>query len=125
MISHRDHLVLTARSLGDACSFYERVLRFQRKDTPGKPTSMSFGSCKLNVYEVDHTFEPRAHVPTSGSGDLCLNYGRTDGEVLEHLCSESVAVEEGPVKRNGAEGEMLSVYFRDPHKNLIEISRYL
>ena len=33
---------------------------------PGKLTSMSFGCRNLNVYEVDHTFEPRAHVPTLG-----------------------------------------------------------
>ena len=125
MISHIDHLVLTVRSLEDTCSFYQRVLRFQRKDTPGKPTSLSFGSCKLNVHEIGHTFEPKAHAPTPGSADLCLITLEPIEKVSDHLRSEGVAIEAGPVHRNGAEGEMLSLYFRDPDQNLIEISRYL
>jgi catechol 2,3-dioxygenase-like lactoylglutathione lyase family enzyme len=125
MISCIDHLVLTVGSLERSCSFYERVLRFQRKDTPGKPTALSFGTCKLNIHEVGHTFEPKARVPTAGSGDFCLITTESIESVLDHLRSENVPVEEGPVKRDGAQGEMMSVYFRDPDHNLVEISRYL
>jgi catechol 2,3-dioxygenase-like lactoylglutathione lyase family enzyme len=125
MISHIDHLVLTVRSLEEACLFYQRVLRFERKDVPGKPTSLRFGSCKLNVHEVGHTFEPKAHIPTPGSGDFCLITSESMEKLSDHLRSEGVTLEEGPIKRNGARGEMMSVYFRDPDQNLIEVSRYL
>jgi len=125
MISHIDHLVLTVVSLERTCSFYERVLRFERKDMPGKPSSLSFGSCKLNVHEIGQTFEPKAHAPTPGSGDFCFITTEPLEDVLKHLHAEGVTLEEGPIKRSGAQGEMISVYFRDPDQNLVEISRYL
>ncbi|WP_263409214.1 VOC family protein [Terriglobus tenax] len=124
MISHIDHLVLTVASLEKTCSFYERVLNFERKDTPGRPTSLSFGACKLSVHEVSHMFEPKAQAPTPGSGDFCLITTEQIEDVIKHLQSEGVTVEQGPVKRSGAQGEMMSVYFRDPDQNLVEVSRY-
>ncbi len=44
------------------------------------------------------------------------------GTLYAHL--GRVAIEEGPVSRTGALGEMTSVYFRDPDGNLIEVSEY-
>ena len=125
MISHIDHLVLTVRSLEQTCSFYQRVLKFERRDTSGRPTALCFGSCKLNVHEVGHTFEPKAEMPTPGAGDFCLITLESIDVVVAHLHSEKVLIEEGPVRRIGAQGEMISVYFRDPDQNLIEVSQYL
>jgi hypothetical protein len=85
MISHVDHLVLTVFSLERTCLFYERVLQFERKDTPGEPTSLSSGSCKLNVHEVSHTFEAKAYAPTPGSGDFCLITTEQIDYVLKRL----------------------------------------
>ncbi|TIV39443.1 MAG: VOC family protein, partial [Mesorhizobium sp.] len=38
--------------------------------------------------------------------------------------ANGVAVEVGPVERIGARGPMMSVYFRDPDSNLVEVSEY-
>jgi catechol 2,3-dioxygenase-like lactoylglutathione lyase family enzyme len=35
------------------------------------------------------------------------------------------AIELGTVVRIGARGPMMSIYFRDPDANLVEVSRYL
>ena len=44
--------------------------------------------------------------------------------VLANLAECGVSVEEGPVQRTGAAGPIMSVYFRDPDGNLVEISNY-
>jgi catechol 2,3-dioxygenase-like lactoylglutathione lyase family enzyme len=124
MISHLDHLVLTVRSLAVTCSFYERVLGFKRSDAPGKPTALQFGACKINVHAVGHTFEPKAAQPMPGSADFCLITEQSLADIAEHLHSENIEIELGPIARTGARGSMTSLYFRDPDENLIEVSRY-
>ncbi|WP_137932103.1 VOC family protein [Mesorhizobium comanense] len=125
MIVGIDHFVLTVASLEATCDFYQRVLGFKRIDTPGRPTALVFGNQKINVHEIGRTFEPKAKSPTAGSADFCLI---TDGPIDQFLASldaSRVAVELGPVERTGALGAMMSVYFRDPDDNLVEVSRYL
>ena len=124
MISHIDHFVLTVRSLEATCAFYERVLGFSRIDTPGRPTALAFGKQKINVHEADHTFDPKAKEPTPGSADFCLITQRPLEEFRTHLEACGISVEVGPVVRQGAQGEMISVYFRDPDGNLVEVSEY-
>jgi catechol 2,3-dioxygenase-like lactoylglutathione lyase family enzyme len=124
MITHIDHIVLTVRSIEETCEFYERVLNFIRTGMPGRPTSLHFGNCKFNLHEVGNTFEPKASTSTPGSADFCLITDEDIESFILHLSQEGVAVEVGPVGRNGAQGPMISVYFRDPDQNLIEVSRY-
>ena len=43
-------------------------------------------------------------------------------DVIGHLADCGVVMTEGPVERAGGAGPLLSVYFRDPDGNLLEIS---
>jgi catechol 2,3-dioxygenase-like lactoylglutathione lyase family enzyme len=124
VIAGIDHFVLTVRSVDDTCAFYQRVLGFKRVDAPNRPTALLFGTQKINVHESGHTFEPKAKVPTPGSADFCLVAGRPLSEICASLAANGVAVEVGPVERIGARGAMMSVYFRDPDGNLVEVSEY-
>ena len=45
--------------------------------------------------------------------------------VIKHLNNLSVDIEEGPIQRTGATGNIMSVYIRDLDENLIEISSYM
>jgi catechol 2,3-dioxygenase-like lactoylglutathione lyase family enzyme len=124
MIDRIDHLVLTVRSLETSCEFYCRVLGFERLDVPGRPTALKFGTQKINLHETGHPFEPKAANPAPGAGDFCLITAWPIEDVMKHLNSHGVEVELGPVEREGAQGPMQSVYFRDPDMNLVEVSRY-
>lgn len=125
MIVRFDHLVLTVRSLETTCAFYQRALGFRRVDSPNGPTSLAFGEQKINLHEVGHTFEPKAQTPMPGTGDFCLVTDRPLSEVRSHLEACGITLELGPVARTGAQGAMISVYFRDPDGNLVEIGEYV
>ncbi len=45
-------------------------------------------------------------------------------EVVARLKWADIEIEEGPVVQTGAQGQMISIYFRDPDGNLIEIAKY-
>ena len=60
----------------------------------------------------------------AGSDDLCFLTSSTPDEVVAHLKANGVAIEEGPVAKQGARGTLRSVYCRDPDGSLIEISSY-
>ena len=68
-------------------------------------------------------FQPHALQPVPGSADLCFLIDGPLGEVERALAEAGVPVELGPVEREGAVGEMDSLYVRDPDGNLVELSR--
>ncbi len=84
--------------------------------------ALSFGRQKINLHEKGREFEPKAKYPTPGSADLCFLTKTPIDEVIEYLQAKDIPIIEGPVKRTGATGPLLSIYLRDPDENLIEIS---
>ena len=126
-IDHLDHLVLTVASIEATCDFYARALGMSVEtfgpDTPeGRRTALRFGDQKINLHQAGREFEPKALRPMPGSADLCFIAATPLDQVVAHLESLGVAIEEGPVPRTGATGPIRSVYLRDPDRNLIEIS---
>jgi catechol 2,3-dioxygenase-like lactoylglutathione lyase family enzyme len=125
-IDRIDHLVLTVRDLAASLHFYERVLG-ARVVPPYKgrgPTAIAFGRQKINLHVSGKEFEPKAANPAVGAGDFCLITEAPVEAVMQHLATCGIAVELGPVPRNGALGPMTSVYFRDPDGNLVEVAKY-
>lgn len=121
-IDHLDHLVLTVASIDESCDFYARVLGMGVETFGEGRKALTFGNQKINLHRAGHEFEPKADRPTPGSADLCFISGTPLDGIIAHLRAEGVAIEEGPVRRTGATGPILSVYFRDPDSNLIEVS---
>ncbi len=119
-----DHLVLTVKSIEETCEFYTRVLGMEREEFGAGRVALKFGRQKINLHKAGNEFEPKAASPTPGSADLCLITTSTIEEVSAHLIKMNVAIEQGPIARTGAVGPIMSVYFRDPDNNLIEVSNY-
>jgi len=86
--------------------------------------ALSYGSQKINLHLRGKEFEPKATNPTPGSADLCFIATTAIDQVIAHLRQCDVTILEGSVKRTGATGPIMSVYFRDPDGNLIEVSNY-
>ncbi|KAM9330304.1 glyoxalase domain-containing protein 5 [Gastrophryne carolinensis] len=124
-IKRLDHLVLTVKRIEDTVAFYTRVLGMEVVTFKGDRKALGFGVQKINLHQAGKEFEPKARCPTPGSADLCLITDTPLTSVLQHLQVCGVSVEEGPVTRTGAIGEITSVYFRDPDHNLIEVSNYV
>jgi catechol 2,3-dioxygenase-like lactoylglutathione lyase family enzyme len=124
-IDRLDHLVLTVADIGATVDFYARVLGMKAMTFGTGPTALAFGHSKINLHQAGHEFEPKAHRPTPGSADLCLITTDPLDQVIEELAGHDIPIEEGPVERSGATGPILSIYFRDPDRNLIEVSTYL
>ncbi|GMK43879.1 virulence protein [Paenibacillus glycanilyticus] len=119
-----DHLVLTVASIEKTAAFYEKVLNMEVIVFGDNRKALLFGRQKFNLHEAGKEFEPKARNPRPGSADFCLVTKTPMDEVIRHLAACKVQVEEGPVARTGAVGTIVSVYFRDPDFNLVEVSNY-
>jgi catechol 2,3-dioxygenase-like lactoylglutathione lyase family enzyme len=126
-----DHLVINVADVALSAEWYRKVLGMEIKVfDPGQGrtprTSLMFGNQKINVRprDADKVEWFTADHETAGSDDLCFLTSASPAEVVAHLAACSVAIEEGPVAKQGARGTLRSVYCRDPDGSLIEISSY-
>jgi catechol 2,3-dioxygenase-like lactoylglutathione lyase family enzyme len=117
-----DHFVLTCADVQATIDFYTRVLGMKAETFAGGRRALSFGQQKINLHQKGAEFTPRARVATAGSGDFCLLSDVPIPEIVAHLDAEGVEIIEGPCDKTGAVGKLLSVYFRDPDGNLVEVS---
>ena len=124
-IDRIDHVVLTVFDIPRTLDFYSRVLGMKEVTFAGGRKGLEFGRNKLNLHQAGHEFEPKALKPVPGAIDLCFITETPLEKVIGHLQASGVAIIEGPVAKTGAIGALLSVYFRDPDGNLIEVSNYV
>jgi catechol 2,3-dioxygenase-like lactoylglutathione lyase family enzyme len=116
-----DHLVLTVKDIKATCAFYATVLGLEVVTLGDNRKALAFGSQRINLHQAGKEFQPSAHQPTPGSADLCFLTDASLEDVVAHLHDCDVEIILGPVRRMGAAGEIMSVYFRDPDLNLIEV----
>ena len=124
-ITALDHLVLTVKSIDDTVAFYTTVLGMKVETFGEGRLALKYGQQKINLHQTGKEFEPKAKSPLSGSADLCFITETVLEDAMAHVSKQGIKIIEGPVKRTGATGPILSFYFRDPDENLIEVANYL
>ena len=118
-----DHLVLTVRDIEVSREFYNRVLGMEPLQFGDGRHAVRFGEQKINLHAHGDEIVPNAAVATPGSADLCFLLNIPLPAMMRHLEANGVDIIDGPVPRTGACGPIVSLYFRDPDGNLIEVSR--
>ncbi len=129
-ISHIDHIVITVADISKSIDFYCSVLgtkavEFVPPTGGAARKSLHFGTQKINIHDAASPYLPHAKAPQAGSVDLCFISAQTLEEWQTHLACHGVSIEDGPVRKTGANGALMSLYIRDPDGNLIEISNYI
>ena len=121
-----DHAVIHVSDWARSNAFYRDVLGAEvLGDAPDGPSRYRFGSNQLNVHGPGVHPHPVAKLPVQpGNSDLCFVWDGPIEAAVEHLELHRIAVEEGPVARQGAQGDGTSVYFRDPDGSLLEFISY-
>ncbi len=119
-----DHIVLCVRDVGRTIAFYEKVLGMQpREERPGK-WSLHFGANKISLQDAISAPDiSRKTAP--GSGNFCILTDEPVESFANVLRGLGIDILAGPDEREGATGRLLSVYFRDPDGNLVEVSNHL
>ena len=125
-----DHIVLQAVDVPETIKFYTEILgmthsEFQPPAGGAVRQSLHFGTQKINLHDSGSPFRPHARNPAAGSVDICFITHQPLCDWQQHLTKFGIVVEDGPVRKTGANGTLLSIYIRDPDGNLIEISNYI
>ncbi|MCP4977994.1 MAG: VOC family protein [Maribacter sp.] len=110
-----DHIVLTVQNIEVSIIFYTTVLGMELE---------SFGdNQKINLHEQGNEFKPNALKAIPGSQDLCFITSTNIESIMKQVKNKGIEIIEGPVKRTGATGAIVSFYFRDPDNNLIKLGK--
>ncbi len=86
--------------------------------------SLRIGGIKINLVQEGSRLPPALHAPVRGAGHFCVMTHAPLSDWISHLSDEGIKVEGRPICRTGLRGPMNSIFFRDPDRNLVEISRY-
>jgi catechol 2,3-dioxygenase-like lactoylglutathione lyase family enzyme len=127
-ISALDHIVLNVADVERSLAFYAGVLGLPAERVDAwRRGELRFPSVRVS----ESTIIDLVHAP-SDSTDRRLNLAHfclvTDDDDLDAVARKlgdaGVQIEVGPAVRSGARGNALSIYFRDPDENLIELRTY-
>jgi catechol 2,3-dioxygenase-like lactoylglutathione lyase family enzyme len=123
-----DHIVLDVANVEQSLHFYQTALGLGAERVEAwRRGEVGFPSLRVNDSTIiDLVSDPGS--PSPGRTNLAHFCLVTDSpnldQAMQTLAAAGVAIETGPATRSGARGNAMSIYFRDPDKNLIELRTY-
>jgi catechol 2,3-dioxygenase-like lactoylglutathione lyase family enzyme len=131
-IAALDHIVLNVTNVERSLEFYQGCLGLAAERVKGwRRGELPFPSLRINLETlIDLVQAPAGAVGPTPAVATNLNHFClvTDEDELtgvsDRLARAGVPVEQGPAIRSGARGDAVSLYFRDPDGNLIEVRTY-
>jgi catechol 2,3-dioxygenase-like lactoylglutathione lyase family enzyme len=83
---------------------------------------IALGGALLSIHQASNGLELVARQPTVGGADICLHWSGSIESAADLLRTHGIAIIDGPSRRRTADGlPALSIYFRDPEGNLLEL----
>lgn len=126
-----DHIVLNVKDIDRSLNFYTQVLGLEPERVEQfRRGEVGFPSVRVSSETIIDLFPMKPGEVRAQDGLLNMNHftmvlKEAEFEPFQkHLAEHGVAVDEGPGRRWGARGNGLSVYFRDPDGNRIEVRCY-
>lgn len=114
---------MTVQNLDKSIDFYTRILNMELISIKSMK-ALKFGPQRINLHVAGLERKPNAHKACVGSLDLCFIVDTPITTIIKNLTNQNITIEFGPVTVIGAQGEMESIFIRDPDKNLVELSFY-
>jgi catechol 2,3-dioxygenase-like lactoylglutathione lyase family enzyme len=120
-----DHVVIAVSDWERSNAFYREILGAELIEIERGRWAYAIGGQRLNVHGPGSTPYPVAKDRVRpGNSDLCFEWDGQIDEAAAHLSAHGIAIEVGPAPRQGANGQGMSVYFRDPDGSLLEFISY-
>jgi catechol 2,3-dioxygenase-like lactoylglutathione lyase family enzyme len=122
-----DHVAFAARDLEATCAFYDKLFGARTHldyapDGKSLVRQIALGGALLSIHQAGNGLELVAKQPTVGGADICLRWSGTIESAMDLLRTHEITIIDGPSRRRTADGlKSLSVYFRDPDGNLMEL----
>ena len=128
-----DHIVINAVDIDKMVQFYTEVLLLPSERLEEfKEHKVPFPSVRLTKDTIIDLFPKKLWERTNPENvcrpnlnHFCLSTDKSSWEGLQgRLKQNGVQIDDGPVKRWGAHGPGVSIYFRDPDENVLEVRYY-
>ncbi|MEM5398198.1 VOC family protein [Staphylococcus gallinarum] len=111
-------------SIEETVKFYTAVLNMGVLKFCEDRIALKFGNHKIKSCHKDNVVKQNVKNAMPRPVDICSITKDSIEDVIEHVKSQSINIEIGPVERTEALGKIISIFLRNPDENLIEFSNY-